>query len=346
MDRDAIQAEAARWFTRLQATQLPMEETVEWQRWMALDPRHAEAFQRLEDVWQRFSVLPRPALLPRETLLCDDYDGSVPVSEWAARKRRSSLRRRPLLYALAASAALMVISMVTLWLYRAGGEKVLETRVGENRTVTLADGSRVSLGGQTRVMVNLQARLRQLTLSEGEALFAVAKDTARPFVVRAGSATVTAMGTQFNVQRTEDRVVVSVLEGQVQVQPIRTVVPVPWLEEIAPTVSRGDGKALNAGHRTVVDRSGLVAMATLPDVSVATAWQRGRLDFEDEPLRYVIEVVNRYSAKRIEIEDADIAELRISGTVEEDHIAGWVASLDTAFGIRATEDAETIRLRR
>jgi transmembrane sensor len=84
----------------------------------------------------------------------------------------------------------------------------------------------------------------------------------------------------------------------------------------------------------------------LPDVSVATAWQGGRLSFDDEPLRYAVEVVNRYSRKRIVIADPAIANVRVSGTVLGDHIDGWVASLDTAFGIHATEDDSEIRLAR
>jgi transmembrane sensor len=346
MDRDAIHTEAARWFTRLQAAELPLEETLEWQRWMALDPRHAEAFGRLEEVWHGFSVLPRPALLPRDALAQDDYDGSVPVREWTVQKKRSRWRHRPFLLSLAACAAIVVVGAVALLTHGTAGEDILTTEVGENRTVTLADGSRVSLGGQTRVEVKLRARQRDLTLSWGEALFVVAKDATRPFVVRAGSATVTAVGTQFNVQRTEDRVVVSVLEGQVKVQPMLAVLPILGLENFSPVIVHGQVKALDAGHRASVDRSGMGATVNLPDVSVATAWDRGRLAFDDEPLKYVVEVVNRYSRRPIVIEDSGIAELRVSGTVVEDHIDGWVASLDTAFGIRAEEDGATIRLRR
>jgi len=104
------------------------------------------------------------------------------------------------------------------------------------------------------------------------------RDAARPFVVRAGSAIV-AVGTQFNVQRT-DRVVVSVREGQVKVQPMRAVLPMPWLEELAPVIAQGKDKALDAGHRAIVDRAGMGATAKLSDVSVATAWEHGRLAFE------------------------------------------------------------------
>lgn len=344
MARDAVEAEAARWFTRLQATELPLEETVEWQRWMALDPQHVEAFQRLEETWHAFSVLPRPALLPREAIEADGYDGSVAVSEWNTRRTATRVRRRSLVLALAASVVIAAVGATVMWVRGSAGVEVLETRVGENRTLMLADGSRLSMGGQSRVEVTLGVTRRVVTLMRGEALFSVAHDTARPFSVQAGSATVTAVGTEFNVRRSEDQVTVSVLEGRVMLQPMRALVPVPWLEDVSPVVTRGASQPLDAGNRAMVDRQGMGALPPLADASVATAWQRGRLAFEDESLKYVVDVVNRYSAKRIVIGDPGIEALRFSGTVMGDHIEGWVASLDTAFGIRAVEDAGEIQL--
>lgn len=346
MARDLIQEEAARWFTRLQGAELPVEETVEWQRWMALDPRHAEAFQRLEEVWLTFAVLPRPALLAREAVERDRYDGSVPISEWNSKNARARTQRRSIVFTLAASILVAVIGSVFMWAQRWAAVETLETRVGENRTVTLADGSRLVMGGRTRVAIRIGATRRELDLLQGEALFSVAKDPARPFQVMAGSASVTALGTEFNVRRSKDRVVVAVLEGRVMVQPVLAMVPVPWIEDIGPTRARGDGQSVDAGHRAIVDRAGIGATVSVPDASEVTAWQRGQLSFDDEPLRYVVEAVNRYSDKRIVIVDPQIEDVRVSGTVLGEHISGWVVSLDAAFGIRAVEDGESIRLER
>ena len=130
------------------------------------------------------------------------------------------------------------------------------------------------------------------------------------------------------------------------VQPLRALVPVPWLEEIVPTIQLGQSSAVTAGHRATVDHHGLQAVATLSDRSAVTDWERGRLAFDDESLRNAVEVVNRYSRKPIVIADADIEELRITGTVVGDHVDGWVASLEAAFGIRAQDDAQSITLKR
>src|SRR5262249_50747770 len=146
----------------------------------------------------------------------------------------------------------------------------------------------------------------RLELLQGEAVFEVAKDPSRPFIVSAGSAAVTAVGTEFNVRRSLDGVIVSVLEGRVTVQPLRALISVPWLEEIVPTIQLGQSSAVTAGHRATVDHHGLQAVATLSDRSAVTDWERGRLAFDDESLRNEVEVVNRYSRKPIVIADADI----------------------------------------
>ena len=347
MTSDAIREAAARWLTRLQSVETPLETTLsEWQQWMALDPRHAQEFQALEGVWQQFGTLPRPALVPQAMLESDEYDGSLSVAEWNASGEHQRARRRFVGLALAASIVLTVVGLVALRFVDAAAVEVFETRVGENRSVTLADGSRVSMGGHSRVEVQLGSERRELNLVRGEALFAVATDSLRPFSVHAGRAVVTAVGTQFDVQRTADRVVVSVVEGRVRVQPLRAVVPMAWLDPVVPSVARGAPTELEANHRATVDRRGMAAATALPSISIATAWQSGRLSFDDEPLRYVVEVVNRYSRKRIVIADVELAELRVSGTVLGDHIEGWVASLDTAFGIHASQDETSIRLSR
>lgn len=342
-----IDAEAARWLTRLQESTPSLDETARWQQWMSRDPAHARAFWRMEEVWHGFEEMERPALLPPEVVARDTYDGTVPVSEWL--QRQPTARRGGQAWWPALAACFVVLVAAGSWVaMRQTATEIIETRVGENRTVTLSDGSKVSLGGRSRLEVAFRPERRELTLSAGEALFSVAKDARRPFLVRAGTATVTAVGTLFNVRRGTGRVVVSVIEGRVLVQPMAPTISLPWLndlERFAPVKSNGSSEPLDAGHRTVVSRSGFGETVKLRDASLDTRWRSGQLSFEDEPLHYVVEDVNRYARKPIVIDDADTAQLRVSGTVLSEHIDGWVASLATAFGVEATEDDGEIRLR-
>jgi transmembrane sensor len=220
--------------------------------------------------------------------------------------------------------------------------KTYATAVGHNATVQLADGSEVRLGGHTRLTVTLSTDLRRVDLLGGEAYFSVAKDRTRPFQVHAGSATVTAVGTEFNVRRSDDRVVVSVLEGRVLVQPVVPVIPISW---IPASRAIGSAAAVSAGQRSTVNGRGVESTQPVADASSAVEWQHGRLAFEGEALRYVVQDVNRYSSKPIVIGDERTGKLQVTGTVTEANIAGWINSLQAAFGIQADIQADQIVLR-
>jgi len=326
--QDPVHTEAADWFTRLQDPKVSLEETLEWQRWMARDGKHAHAFERLNEAWRVVGQLsPRP--------------------EW-----KEPVRARPrFAFAMAASVLVLVAGAALFAVYggRAGvfgarsNSTVLATAVGEIRSEWLADGSRVTLGGDSRVEIALGEKARRIELEQGEAFFKVAKDSARPFVVRAGDATVTAVGTEFNVRRGGDHVVVAVVEGRVLVEPSSGVVPMALLRQFKPKLRP---VRVSAGEQTVVVGAGVEEASALEDPGAATSWQSGQLAFRGEPLRYVLEDVNRYAAKPIVIEDRAVGDLEITGTVSGDNVAGWVSSLESAFGLEAVEEPDRVVLRR
>jgi transmembrane sensor len=345
-ERDPVYEVAADWLLRLRQPNLSLEDTLGWQQWMEQDASHREAFRALEVVWGKFDAVPALERVAPESLRDDRYDGTVPVSAWKA-AQSPAFWHRPRHWALAAVvllalACVMVGSVLAPVLTaELSRDRAFETAVGENAVVQLSDGTEVQLGGHTRLTVSFGPHLREIDLAQGEAYFAVAKDPARPFLVRAGTATVTAVGTEFNVRRSDDRVVVSVLEGRVLVQPMASVLPIPW----AP-LSRAVGTAapLDAGQRSTVNRRGIESTRSVADASSAVAWQRGRMAFEAEPLRYVVQDVNRYSDKPIVIADARTADLRVTGTVTEANVIGWLHSLESAFGIHADIQPDRIVL--
>lgn len=317
---DPIHIAASEWFMRLQDPGVTLEETSEWQLWMNADEKHAEAFARIEEIWN------------------DSWD-----LLGKRRGRALTLHGWPLAASLAAVAiftALMLSHELLPW--PGGTTQTVETLVGENRSLRLSDGSRVTLGGASRLSVSMSAKSRNIRLLAGEAFFLVAKDPTRPFAVDAGQATVLAVGTQFNVRRGTDRVDVAVVEGQVMVTPDTSSNPFTWLLS---QPARRSPTHLAIGQRTTIDAAGLGSTEPLPDADSATAWQSGRLVFRQEKLREVVANVNRYAAKPIAIDDA-IAELQFTGTVLNGSVPGWIASLDSAFGIEAQEEPNRIVLRR
>lgn len=348
-ERNPIYMVAADWLVRLRQPDLSLSDTLSWQRWMDQDPRHRQAFRDLEEVWEKVGAVPAPPRPDPQALREDSYDGSLSVSVWTTRDR-SAFRawRRPVWWAAAAIILLTLggIGLGSLLIPPAltalPKGRIFETAVGQNATVGLSDGSEVQLGGRTRISVSLGPHLREVDLLTGEAFFVVAKDRARPFKVRAGSATVTAVGTEFNVRRSDDRVTVSVLEGRVLVQPMAPLLPIAWLST---SHAVGSAEALSSGQRSTVTRRGTESTQAVGDASSAVAWQHGRLAFEAEPLRYVVQDVNRYAHKPIVIADERTGDLRVTGTVAETNIMGWVGSLEAAFGLHADIQADQIILR-
>jgi transmembrane sensor len=347
LESDPVHEAAAEWVVRLQDTQVSLEDTLAWQSWMKEDARHAEAFARIEEVSRFVREVRLPRERSRDALQADSYDGSVALGEWTAsrgiRRKRLTLHR----YALAVAASAALIS-VAVFVWRgigiAGGSTtIVSTVVGENRTVSLDDGSRVVLGGNTMLEVAMSKDTRAIELARGEAFFVVARDPARPFRVSAGKATVVAVGTEFNVRRARDRAVVSVVEGRVIVEQVSHLVPEFVLRELKPKIRP---VRVDAGQQTVAGSAGIELASAIDDAGTVTSWQSGRLAFRLQPLRYVIEDVNRYASRPISIDDESIGALVITGTVSSDNVAGWLNSLERGFGLVAVETPEGILLKR
>lgn len=323
-EHDPIHEAAAEWFTRLQDAALTVEVTTAWQEWLGADPRHREAFRRIEDVWRDAAAIEDYG--QREG---GHYDPEISVSAWRAERAAAARRETLLVFAWAAIVTTAVVG--GYWFFTGGFGQRLETRVGEHRSISLSDGSHVALGADTAIRVDMSDRGRRVELLRGEAFFQIAKDPNRPFSVRAGEASVTAVGTAFDVRFNTERVVVAVVEGRVTVGDAEIAsLPV----------------AVAAGEKTVVVKSRVLGATSMQSPTAATAWQSGRLSFDREPLRYVLEDVNRYATKPIVLAEVETGDLLITGTVLSDSISGWVASLESAFGLESVDEGRRILLKR
>jgi len=336
IEQDPAHLAAADWLLKLQAKDLSIEDTLAWQSWLSECPENARAFARLEEVSQVLRLMPAPPRPSTEELAHDRYDASVSLQNWRPR------RRSPLSWVTFALAALAAGIAFTIVFWKSPAPAIFSTAVGETLNVTLSEGSSIALGGDTRIEVELSKNARDVELRKGEALFTVAKDVNRPFKVRVGDATIVAVGTAFNVQRNSDRAVVSVTEGRVLVEPTIHLLPVSVLQSFAPRLRTVH---LDAGQQTTTGRAGIEEPIKVEDPAAATSWQTGRLAFRLQPLRYVLEDVNRYAPKPIVLDGEALGAIQITGTVERDNISGWVGSLERAFDLQATEEADRIVLR-
>ncbi len=349
-EHDSVLQEAAQWSLDLSTGDMPAERIAQWQQWLAASEAHRTAFDRIQSTWGAIdrSATGTVAWPSDAEVASDAYDGSVSVSVWRERVAKRSdrrgrawpgaWRRRAWLTAglaagvVAALTALMVLPVMRSMQFTPPVVTVVETTSGENRDVLLSDGSVVTAGAQSVLWATLTDDSREVTLERGEAFFRVAKDPARPFIVKAGATTVVAVGTAFNVRRTGDRVVVGVSEGTVKVD-----ARVPAAQSVAPLQPQRPvirTARLSVGHQLSIDASdGSASIQVIDAIGIAT-WREGVLRYRNEPLRSVIADVTRYSARDIVIANPQIADLRVTGTVFADDVDSWLQGLETALPVR------------
>ncbi|WP_374572360.1 FecR domain-containing protein [Phenylobacterium sp.] len=311
--------EAAAWFSRLN-TRSVSSETLEGFRLWRQGAGNREAYAEVERAWRRSTALEGGA--ETDAAVADALArGRSRRTEATARRWRSAAMLG-LTLALAATLGLGVA-----WQAGAFGERY-GAGVGEQRLIQLADGSRIRLDTNTQLVVHLSAHLRRIELKQGQALFEVAHDASRPFVVEAGAAKVRALGTQFDVRRDATHVQVTLLEGRVEVRPGRQ----PDNQVVV----------LRPGEQVVAD-GGLGAPRSI-DTAATTSWTDGRLLFHAIPLRQAIAEMNRYSRRQIVLEAPGLAEESVSGAFDTGNIDGFVSAVGDLHGLRAETDDTEIRL--
>ena len=335
---DSCFEEAAEWHARwlsASGSGLSAEDVDRWVRWSKV-PENKQAYDAVEFVSRARYALEPPPLPTAEELAADISDGVAffprpeprpwpPVVRW----------RRVALFAMAAVLVAIGFTPVMDWLAQERAEPVhvISTSSGEVKHIVLRDGSRVTLGAKTELSVHYGQCLRTILLNSGEALFNVAHDPKCPFIVIAGGGAITALGTEFSVRRTLDRVTVQVAEGVVNVQPRDTLVSVPWPKDPdIPKVAWPDAKLTQGEEVTYAGTQKRSAVAS-EDPNVATAWLDGRRVYRHEPLAYLVADISRYFDESIEV-DHDVGELQFTGLVYESQVKKFLQDLEIIFPVK------------
>lgn len=205
--------------------------------------------------------------------------------------------------------------------------KRYETKIGERHEVRLDDGSVVSLDTDSLLEVAYNSRERNIRLLRGQALFRVAHNQGWPFVVSAGSRTVTAVGTAFNVRVEGPRVKVVLIEGKVRVASARREGP----QSLIP----GWGEQnLAPGQMLLADQGDEKNVVSTADMQRDVSWTRGQLIFRDDSLGAAVAEFNRYSATPILVLDPRIAALKVSGVFNTDRPEHFVAAVTTFYPLK------------
>ncbi|MFT3789756.1 MAG: FecR domain-containing protein [Rudaea sp.] len=346
-----ILAEASEWFAAFRFDDVDATARKRFSEWLRSSPVHIHAYLELAQLWAEMpggeargqvgieAFLEAPKTADAEIIPLD-------TSSPAPARIPTRTPRRILKVAFAAVASLL-IAFVGWW--SLGGYTEYRTDKGEQRSITLADGSFLDLNSESAVRVHFTRQVREVNLLAGQALFRVAKDKQRPFVVVAGTREVIAVGTQFDVQRHDGSTIVTVIEGRVAVtSPGSDFSRVLWPNSsVDPSVLAGGMPAdlllIGAGEQAIVTPQSAVKPKHA-DIVTATAWVQQKLVFEATPLSEVVDQFNRYSARHLVVDDPRLATLGISGVYSSTDPGSLLLFLRSQPGIRIVESEQTVRI--
>lgn len=313
--REQAERAASRFIAQRETGPWTPEDAAALESWLAQSPSHRVAYYRLNAAWKeagRAAVLGLHA--PRGKLFS-------PIIQARA--------RRWIGYALAAS---LVLAVGTFGL-RHQAEQVgqFHTAVGGLTTVPIADGSRLTLNTDSQLSVVLSQDERHVELEKGEVFFEVAKDAKRPFVVSVGDQSVMAVGTAFSVRRVGTDLRVSVTEGTVK---------------MFPKGASADKVVLLTAGSSATTRGGMVMVKTTPvqDLEQALSWRSGVLTFRDTPLAEAVAEFNRYSSRKISIDDPVISDIRVGGMFRTANVDTFLSLLEEGFPVAVSEEQDRVVL--
>jgi transmembrane sensor len=394
--------EASEWFVDFRVGDVDSSARERFDEWLRRSPEHIRAYMEIAKTYVELPALKMAGSLDVDSLIAYAHSGEnvVPfgntddvrlrgpqsmaaeVGRPEPRARRAGRRPRVLRrFLIAASCALVLVIAGAVW-WQSTRYPLFATDIGERRSITLPDGSTVDLNARSKLRLEFTKDERRVELLDGQALFQVAKDKNRPFIVASGDATVRAVGTQFDVDRKAGGTTVTVIEGRVAVystahgEPSAAAAPAtpnaatiphptPGLGATAHSPSKalssGSAPALPAPLAGLADPSGSAAIflsageqvtvtpaQVLPaparaDLAATTAWMERRLIFEGSRLSDVVREFNRYNRRQLVIEDERLSDFHVSGVYSSTDPASLVLFMRDQ-GVTVTEGDKEIRI--
>jgi transmembrane sensor len=271
-DFEDLKREASAWLVRITSGNATTDDADALKRWRSISPSHNQAFDETVLLWRnmgRATIPDRRHRLSRRSVI---LSGSVAASAAVVGVGLSNLGYLPSLTALTSDYA---------------------TAVGQQRAFDLPDGSRATLDGDTALSLAYSAAERRLELASGAAVFEVAEDAVRPFVVTAAAGETMTFGRSFSIQHGSDDVVLECLDGLLDVRCRGTV-------------------ALRTGETVAYSAAGLGERSIL-DLETASSWRKGLLIFHNRSLENVVADVNRHRRGKVIIASQRLRSRRVSG---------------------------------
>ncbi len=330
---------AAAWHARLSGDDVQEQDWLDFTAWLEANDLNREAYNQVEDTVDFVSNEKDELLSLIDTQ--EMMDGAPIVSREATVSQTEKTSAvidakhrwlQPQRWIPAAAAAVLLFVTGNNFLQQSQPASVeYATAAGETRQLALADGSTVNMNVMTNLEVTMSDGLRQVRLSGGEAMFDVAKDADRPFVVLTEGQQIRVVGTKFNVKAYKQRLTVSVSEGIVDVSP------------------KSSGQDQQPGTRLVkgkqLIRSVGASDVLVEDINVQSVgtWREGFVLYENRPLQEVVDDLNRYFSVPIEL-SANAQNTKFSGVLKTSDQDEILALLSETLPVSVDKMAEKIRI--
>ncbi|HWV16817.1 MAG TPA: FecR domain-containing protein [Cellvibrio sp.] len=309
--RNALEDEAISWLAKINSASLSEQQEKAFFAWLEASPLHQAAYINAEHLWQRGEVLARlpESVKPRSSLL----------GSWQGMG-----------FALASLAALVL--MVSFYFTGGTTHYELQTAVGEQKSLQLADGSRLQLNTNSKLEVSLRRGSRVVTLERGEVFFDVSADAARPFDIITGAGVVRVLGTHFAVRQTAADALVTVIEGRVALGSLSSA------QEFVPI------SVLTANQQLNFQAARAGAVPEKINAASLLAWRNRQLVYKGQSLDQVILDLNRYFPVAIVLSDATIGRREVTAVIKLSDIKTTVQALADSLNLEAEFNSDATQV--
>src|SRR3546814_535110 len=327
---------AEKWVARLMSPDWAKAEREEFEAWLRKTPENALAYEETKALWAGLGGLDEDEVLGPYTDTALEHDAMPFMAQWAdaAREIRRPVQVVPNRYWLPSAGALAALLAMGILLWPQTDPQVPAVpyaATAKIENLQLQDGSKVQLDLGASLTVRLSPDKRDIELRQGRVMFRVAHDASRPFIVDAGAGRITALGTQFQVQREGEAVSVMLLEGSVGIDSAR----------------EGDERRLLRlvpGQRaSYAPTTRSWTVATVDPVAL-TSWSQGFHVFGATPLNKAIAEINRYSAVKLKLANPALGKLPLSGSFKLGDGKAVAQALPYVLPVRVRSEEHTSEL--
>lgn len=317
-DEDSSHHEAREWLGRIQASECSDEVRLQFEQWLQASPANRAAFERAHTVWSLIGQSDEIESWVNET---ENSNAAAPSSHTPS---HLATRRIAIGAAFAASVAL-VLSMLRFY-PEPSEPKLFASAIAQTKTVPLEDGTVLTLAGSSEIKVAFTKQRRDIELLKGSVFFDVARNADRPMTVTAADTQVHVVGTAFGIRYGSRDVRVAVTKGKVLVSGAADATRKPV--------------ALIAGEQATADLRGHLVSQGRADIEAELAWIKGRFVYDGARLVDVIDDINRYRLKKIELDGERVMDIRITTSFDANQIDQFVASLPLAYPVQVSESVD------